>query len=236
MSSIFNFQRQKPKIQPPESSTPSIFQHKKPGIEEVDELASSKEQVQYPFEGENDLDREIERNQARNISRMTERTLGLPGDVVSMIQGLTGKKTEEFPLPTSQKIKETSERLTRGYTKPQTPFEEKTDEYMEDVASMMLPGGGGYSITRNIGIPLVGNLAKEGIKYKGGDEKESACTKMGSMVLLDLLFNRGKGGVRGHIGKKFQAAEAAIPQGAVANARALESALSNLETSLHRGG
>ncbi|MCE5316142.1 MAG: hypothetical protein LLG04_02105, partial [Parachlamydia sp.] len=99
----------------------------------------SKWKKEFPMEGENDLDREIERNVARGTSRIGETIAGAPGDVLSMIKGFIGDLPiggviGEF-LPTSKKLQDTSEKASLGYTKPQSLGEEKSDEILKDVAS-----------------------------------------------------------------------------------------------------
>ncbi len=68
------------------------------------------QQEPFPEEGENDLDRDIERNVARGTSRILETVGGLPGDLYSFAKGLFGADTDTY-LPTSQSLKKFSERI-----------------------------------------------------------------------------------------------------------------------------
>lgn len=245
MSSLFDYKRQKQGVpKQPKGEGPSLFQHRR----EKDALNPAINQAAgpFPFENENDLEREIERSSARTLSRMGETIAGFPGDVANFIQGFTGGK-EKIPLPTSAQLQAKSEQLTRGYTKPQTKFEESTDEFVKDVANISMPGGRIFkaagrfkgilsNTARIIGLPLVGQLAKEGVKELGGSEGRATAAKVGSMVIIDLLLNRGKGGAKGYATRMLDEAEKSIPQGTKVNVGALEAALNNLESSLQKGG
>jgi hypothetical protein len=100
---------------------------------------------------------------------------------------------------------------------------------------MALPGTGKYNIIRNIGIPVVANLVKEGIEYSGAGEKAQAYGKVGTMVVLDLLSRRS-GGVKEYIEQLWGEAEASVPKGVSINAVNLEKGLNDLEKSLTAGG
>lgn len=188
---------------------------------------------QFPFEGENDLEREIERNIAQGTSRIGETILGLPGDLSNFVRGLFGDESESN-LPTSKSLREKSEKYSLGYTKPQNEFEEKTGEVLQDIASFMLPGSGKYNFVRNLGIPVVANLTKEGIKYSG-NEKLGDAAKVGTMVVLDLLHHKG-GGAKKYASSLFNESEKLIPEGEKLRSLNFEKSLSNLEKSLSSGG
>lgn len=187
----------------------------------------------FPFEGENDLDREIERNIARGTSRIGETVLGLPGDLYSFAKSLFGANPETN-LPTSKSLKNLSEKATLGYTKAKNEGEEKSDEVLQDIASFLIPGAGKYNLVRNIGIPVVSNLVKEGIKYTG-NEKIAEAAKIGTMVVLDLM-NLRSGGAKKFAGNLFNESEKLVPQGATLKSNNLQKGLSSLEKSLESGG
>lgn len=187
------------------------------------------------FEGESEEEtqRNIERSQARSLSRIGETVLGAPGDIASLVSTLFGE--EKKTLPTSKELKGLSEKASFGYTKPQTEFEKTADEFVSDTAAMALPGSGKYNFIRNIGIPLVGSLVKEGLKYNNAEEKTQAYSKMGSMVALDLISRRS-GGIKKHISDLWEKAEKVTPKGVSVNASGLEKSLDKLEKSLTAGG
>jgi hypothetical protein len=202
------------------------------------------------MESEN-LEREIERNMARGTSRMIERIAGLPGDIVGILQHITGQNKKENPLPTSATLQKKSEELGQGYLSANSPLEKKTDEVLGDVASMLLPGAQSYSYARNIGIPLAGALAKEGIEYFSGDEKTANYGKLGTMFLLDLISARRgtiprtpgvkgaleMGGPQSYVSSLFKKAEASLPKnGQMVDATQLQVGLKNLRSTFNRGG
>jgi len=203
------------------------------------DIAEKTFKTPYPLEGENDLEREIERNTARLTARGVETIAGLPGDIQSIASGLTGHEFET-KFPTRQQLQEKTEQFGQGYLSPKGEFEGKSDELMGDIAAMAIPGGGGYSFARNIGIPVAANLVKEGL-MKAGDVKEgnASIAKVGTMLALDLLGNRqgiGMGGVRKYASHLFNEAEKALPEGAMLNAKNFQTSLNNLENTLEQGG
>jgi len=82
-------------------------------------------QTAFPEDDENDIQRDIERNQAQFTSRIGESALGLPGDLTNFVGGLFGFDPN---MPGSEKFKEYSESLSQGYTKPQNEFEENVGD------------------------------------------------------------------------------------------------------------
>ncbi len=201
------------------------------GFQEQESFESPQED--FPLEGENDLDREIERNIAQQTSRMGESIIGAPGDIYSFVKGLFGGDSETI-LPTSKSLRDKTASLSQGYTEPKNEVEEKAGEVIQDISSFMLPGAGKYSAIRNIGIPLVANLAQEGVKYAGG-EKSSVAAKIGLMVGLDLLVHKGKG-ARAFAGELFNESEKLIPEGATLRSSKFTKGISNLEKTLESGG
>lgn len=188
---------------------------------------------ELPQEGENDLDRDIERNVARGTSRILETIGGLPGDLYSFGKWLFGTDPETN-LPTSKSLKKFSEEATGGYTKAQGELEEKSDEVLQDIASFMIPGSPKYSFVRNIGIPVVANLAKEGVKYAGG-EKSSDAAKIGTMIALDIMNLKG-GGAKKFAGNLFNESEKLIPKGAKTTSPNLQKSLADLKKTMESGG
>lgn len=239
LSPIFQYKGPSPR-QEEEKQLADIFKYEKPtpAKNEINQqkeppLSFTQRVAQDISEGEQ-VERDIERHQARGTSRAIERVIGLPGDLLGFIANIAGEKPL---LPSSQDFQTLSERLTSGYTKPQNDFEAKTDEFIGDIASFAIPSSGSYTMARNLGIPLVANLAKEGIKYFGGEDETAGRVKMGTMLALDLLNpKKGFRGANKYIGSLFRAAEDAIPTNAVADATALNSSLTKLRNTLNIGG
>lgn len=216
---------------------PSTFRLKGQPRQKNETTEIKQQPTEFPFEGENDLEREIERNIARGTSRIGETIAGLPGDILNFVIGMAKTPVEGKPpqsiFPTSSSLKKKSEELTLGYTSPKNEEEERTDEVLQDIAGFMIPGGGAYNLTRNIGIPVVANLAKEGVKYLGGDEKKQAYTKMGTMISLDLL---NPGGARRYLSSLYDQSERMVPANAVTRARNLQNSVNRLTARLETGG
>ena len=212
--------KQKPIEKEPTSfQMPSSLKLKKKEIEETPDL-----------ETDENLERDIERNQAQFFSRMLERTIGLPGDIASLLPGSEDKRP-----PTSSELRGISEKLSLGYTTPKSEFEEKTGEFMGDVASFMTGGGIGKNAlttsVRAIGIPLAGQLAKEGF---GGSDT----ARIGTMVMLDLLNARsgiGKGGAYRFGINSLEKAGDSIPIGSIADVSVFRNKLIKLKANLERG-
>jgi hypothetical protein len=213
--------------QPPQQETQQLqTQEQKP-----DPFAKWKKD--FPFEGENDLDREIERNIAQQTSRMGETILGMPGDLYSFAKTITGFNPETN-LPTSKSLRERSEKVSLGYTTPKSEGEEKAGEVMQDIASFMIPGSGQYGLVRNLGIPIVANIAKEGIKLTGHDKTADAA-KIGTMIVLDLVSHR-KGGAKKYASALFNESEKLIPEGATLKSPKFQDSILKLEKSFESGG
>src|SRR2546427_7159477 len=93
----------------PKSKNISPQQQIQPENEIKQNLSSSipstlkpKKKEEFPEEGENDLEREIERNIAQGTSRIGETVLGMPGDLYSFAKSIFGYNPETV-LPTSEK-------------------------------------------------------------------------------------------------------------------------------------
>lgn len=208
-----------------------ISENKQPDFLSRAKLVSAPEE-QYMSDEE--FENEILRNQAQQASRTIESIAGLPGDLINFVGGLFGYEPD---LPGSSKLREVSESVSGGYTKPKNEFEEKVGELTQDISLFALPGAKYYSVARNLGIPLVANLAKEGIKYAGGEEGKQAAGKIGTMVLLDVLGHRSSlGNAKQYASSLFQKADELIPKGLSINSSNLEKSLETLERSFKLGG
>ncbi len=211
-----------------------------PNPEEKPNLPSSlklkkpvKQPSQEDFMTDEDFERSIETANARIWNRIGETVLGAPGDIASFFTGLFGD--EQQTIPTSRDIRSAGKKITGEALEPKTGMEEKIDEFVSDVASFSLPGTGQFKAIRNIGIPIIGGLMKEGLKYGNASEKTQAYGKVGTMVVLDLLSRR-TGGAKKYAGSLFQQAEEALPKGVSFDASKLEKSLDTLEKTMTMGG
>ncbi len=93
------------------------------------------------------------------------------------------------------------------------------------------------SLSRTIGIPLAGQMVKEGVGKLGGSEKTKEYAKLGSQVLLDLWgINKGNGGGAKAFGQRsLDEAEKAIPKNAIADVKVFQKSLQKTKNEL-RGG
>jgi hypothetical protein len=157
------------------------------------------------------------RNISANASRLGEQYFGRQGNMEKMGKdiltnyplsgGILGYALSELMgperwermvkgkgqnLPTSEQLKETSQNITSGYTKPKTPGEEKFQEYTESVGSTI--GGGRPSTARNVlvnnmGIPLASEAVKQTVEGLGFGKDKATYTKLGAWTALSLLAN-----------------------------------------------
>ena len=162
------------------------------------------------------------------------------------ITGITGKPKEEFPLPTSGELQKKSEKATLGYTTPRTEHEKKSDEIAADIASFAYTPGGrlfkgsqkaqfGKKLAQVVGLPIAGELAKEGVGHLGGEEGAQTAAKVGTMLMLDLATSRG-GGSKKYINGLWKNVDDMIPAGATADATKLSNGLNTLLADLKQGG
>ena len=220
------------KLYSEQKSQPNELIQKNP--ENPFDIAESQLSQKFPFENENDIERDVDRSQAQITSRAIEGVAGLPGDLINFAAGLFGYDPK---IPGSDKLKELSEKASQGYTRPQNEFEEKMGDVVKDISLFALPGAQYYGLARNLGIPVVANLAKEGLKQAGVGETKQDAAKIGSMVLLDLLGHRAHlGTAKEFAGSLFQKADQAIPKGLSISSTNLEKSLNSLENSLKLGG
>ncbi len=214
------------------------------------------------------------RNVTRTGSRMVETIFGLPGDVVQLTKAI-GQKLPEPPqflkqepnplqrsaanllekLPTSENLQQLSEDVSQGYTSPQGPWEERSDEVFKIVSSLLIGGGGGTvargakqlprygqqisKIGKYLGMGVAAESAKEGVKLFGGTEGQGEIAKLGSLFLLGLTLPRISGEINpeNYLSSLYKKRDALIPQGTMVTPTGLEHNLQNfINRSLKYGG
>jgi len=140
-----------------------------------------------------------------------------------------GGEDKQF-FPTSEELKDLSQTLTQGYTKPRTKGEERFQEGIEDISAITsptrLPSPRNF-LVRNISIPAAANVGKNVVDFMGFGEDKANLAKYGiwtTLSLLDLvnapryaseLMNRGRNG---------------IPSNTPINVQSLEQELNQLES------
>lgn len=102
--------------------------------------------------------------------------------------------------PTSSELREgvtplVSEYATgdKDYLEPKSEKEKFAGELTQDITSFFLPGTGQMNLMTRVGAPLIGNLAKQGVKYLGADEKTAENTKLGFMLATTLAGTSNPG-------------------------------------------
>lgn len=172
------------------------------------ELAQNEEETPFGY---------LVRNIASNASRIGEQVLGRVGnlekfgtDVLANFPktgGILGWAISELmgpekwekmirgkgqTFPTSEEIKEFSQKASKGYTKPKTKGEEKFQGLTEDVGAMIGPGRVPTArniAINNLGIPVASNAVKEIVNELGFGESKANVAKLGAWTALSLLGN-----------------------------------------------
>lgn len=187
--------------------------------------------------------REVGRHATRIGSRVAETLGGIPGDVSSLIQSgvlkglekLTGipsqpniyNELKNQRLPTSNELKQLSEKYSSGYTKAQAPTEQSIDEFVETAASLFGP----MKFRKALGIGLGSQLAKEGVKAGGFGEGAQEGSKLGTMFLLSAM---NPGGAMRYASSQYDKANQ-LSRGASISAHNFQNNLQNLVNDLEKG-
>ena len=108
-----------------------------------------------------------------------------------MVKGVPGRQQQ---LPTSQQLKEFSEKATGGYTKPKTPGEERFQEVTEDIGSTISGRTFENPTLRNIGlnnllIPAASNVTKEIVEDLGFGKDKANMAKIAVWIPFSLAAN-----------------------------------------------
>lgn len=160
-------------------------------------------------------------------SNIARTAAGLGNIAVSGLNKVTSKlglpkaeryPTESIPLPSEYTIKPLAKALgAEEYLKPQTPNEESLHGYASDIASLMTPLGPiakGFKLGKAALTAGAGALAKWGSKKAGASEGLSELIKTGTMVGASLI---GKSGLENFERGKYNTAESALPNSALAS-------------------
>lgn len=201
---------------------------------------------------------DIGRHALRSGARIGETLLGLPGDIEATVVpainwvakqtkkhlGFGKPRTEEEIaegqfLPTSRKLKEFSEKASKGYLSPQTEAEQAADEYLELATSLAVPGPktlAGKKVFQ--GIKKAGSLAglasgtKHGLKALGVDEDSANIASFAALAVPGLLKARNP---RQTVNALYAEANEALPKGAAISAQKIDPAMKNFLTDLRKG-
>ncbi len=195
------------------------------------------------------------RNTARQISNIGTRAVGLPGDILSLVndfiakpasEAISGKKGTPYEqtflgkaIPTTETHRKGVENVAGDYLKPRNEIERWGDDVIEDAAMILNPtqlikGGAkllnksAKSLFKSIGA----NLAGESTKQISGSDEAGALTKAGSIFMLSLLDQEG---AAKQIAKLYNQAEQNLPSGATTSAKKLQTNLNGLKKSVTKG-
>lgn len=193
------------------------------------------------------------RNVARSTARATESVLGLPGDIASGVLGLTnlgiskltGSQSplpSSLPIPTSETVKEyvtkpiEKKLLPEGYLEPKGEYEELSDAFVGDVASLLVPLKTKIPFQKSLlkagAIAGAGNLASFGAKKLGVGEKGQAGVKIGTMLATSLI---GPKSVKNYMNGLYDNAENLVAEKAKVSAEAIKPNLKKLNKILDLG-
>jgi hypothetical protein len=206
------------------------------------------------------IGQELVRTPARTASNLVTRGIGLPGDVLSLVnelaarpitKALTGKKTLPYEetflgkaIPTTQTHRKGIESVTGDFLKPKNKIEEFTDNLIEDTALMLIPGGKlgkaqeGLSKVQQLikQVPssffksLGANLTGEVAKQFSGDREDVGNLAKVGAFFALSLFDKGRS--TKYISDLYQQAEKNLPKNATTSAENLSKNLETLENSI----
>lgn len=162
-----------------------------------------------------------------NIKKLTDKAGKSIFDFVSPMLGLNDiELPEDYNIiPATSDIENAFDMATEGKyipTEEQRPYYEAA----QDMTSMFMPGSGAFKLWQKIGIPIAGQLTKEGIKSVGGSESAQEFGKLGMLLGLSVasLANGEK-----YASNLMSQAESLMPQGQMINAAPIESALNRIK-------
>lgn len=156
-----------------------------------------------------------------------------------MISGSPDDLSGTFPKMGGEELKNRLSSVTDGYTDPKGPWEKRTGEGLQTLASLFLPGSNRFAdqpfrnFVRKTATALGAELSKEGVKILGGDEKAQELSKVGPLFLLSLslpaLF--GQQSARQFNRQLYEDAYSNLPQGSRTGAGQLRNEIANFRSS-----
>lgn len=201
----------------------------------------------------------IIRKDLQQAARIGETLLGFPGNLKKAFMQtrdvlMPGLKEYEEQLakpekgslediimnpPTSHEIRKKlteplSEKFTgkNEYLEPKNEYEKFIGETTQDLASFFLPGSNRLRLITRLGAPIVGNLAKQGLKYFDVKEETADKAKIGIMLATTIAGQSRPGEYANElIGRGKQM----IPQNSTINVGNLASRLLPLYNRMQRG-
>ena len=184
-----------------------------------------------------DTVKSIVRQPARTAANLTTRAIGLPGDILSLVNDLvaaplssavTGQEKIPYEktwigkaIPTTEQHRQNLQSATGEFLKPQNDVEKFVDDVLEDTALLFVPSSRvakgtkdakGFSQgLRNLSKALGANLAGEKVSQVTGNKTAGDLTKGGALFLSSLL-DQPK--VAKQVAALYQKAEQNLPKNA----------------------
>jgi hypothetical protein len=143
----------------------------------------------------------VEKFAKQALTKFPEISGGIVGWALSELVGkdkwermVKGPKGQEQMLPTSEQLKEGSQAITGGYTKPKTEGEKRFQEKTEDIASTITGRTIQNPTFRNIALnnfltPVAAGVTKDIVKDLGFGEDKANLAKMAVWLPLSLASN-----------------------------------------------
>ena len=174
----------------------------------------------------------IRRKAGIGLKEFAGGAFGLPGDVLSLIQTLTGIKKPVEILPTGETIRTGFEKLAKEEFKPETRTEQIIGDISGLAGAIALPIGGvpkASTILLGSTLPV---FVKEGLKEIGAPKAVQTGASILTMLAVGL-----KGGKKPlDVSKElFKKAESAIPKGTTVTAKDLLTDATKIEKILEKG-
>ena len=179
--------------------------------------------------------------------------------VIAGTEYLTGKdqpemreKAEQYfqktGLPRSKDVRKKLSEWTGGYTEPQSTSEEREDEVVEDVASLLLPTPGGQvkvggkvakwlgpqaaKYMKVMGTVAAGQAAKEGASMLGATEGQQSATKLGAMIFASAINPKQALKLKTSL---YDKAKTFLPANANTDVKTLQSGFNFMKRKLNKG-
>jgi len=141
--------------------------------------------------------------------------------------------------PTSNELRQTAtkniaEKLTgdKERFEPRGKKEEFAGNLVQDVSSMFTPGTGQMRLMTRLGAPILGNLAKEGLKYLGVEDSTAEKAKFGVMLATSIAGQTNPGQFAG---ERISQGKSMVPDTTTAFAGPMAQNLQPLITRMQRG-
>lgn len=132
----------------------------------------------------------------------------------------------KFNLPTTEKLRGFTQKLTGDYLEPQTEGESKRQEIAEDVGSFSTPGIGLFKIPTRIGLSIGSNLlADQGEKF--------GISRGNTKLATTFLWALKQGKTAKEVGNNlYKEADALLPPNATVKATSLTKNINELKNNL----